>query len=181
MLLSDRDIRSNITRGDLGVRPLDHNLIQPSSLDVRLGDGLRVMTPGDPIETRNVLDYTVPVPFDEVEPFTLVPGQFVLAQTLENIELPDFLAAKLEGKSSLARLGLVVHATAGFIDPGFRGTVTLELSLCSPRPLTLYYGMKIGQLCFFAMSTPAERPYGTASLDSKYQGQIGATPSRYRS
>lgn len=178
MLLSDRDIASTHDRGDLEIEPFEQKLIQPSSLDVRLGAGLRMMR-GGLIDTRDIKDRTEEIDFDKSHPFVIHPGEFVLAQTLERIKLPDYLAAKLEGKSSLARLGLILHATAGFIDPGFDGTITLELSVSSPNALCLYYGQKIGQLCFFTMSSPAQFPYGHEKLGSHYQHQKGATPSRY--
>lgn len=180
MLLSDREILSYIEGGEIGISPFDRSLVQPSSLDMRLGPHFRVMEPGvRPIDTRAVEDYTEFFPCIYGESFILHPGQFVLAQTHETIGLPDFVTAKLEGKSSLARLGLVLHATAGFIDPGFEGTITLELSLVSPRPLILYPGQKIGQVCFYTMSSPAMTPYGSPSLGSKYQGQSEPTASRY--
>lgn len=175
MILSDQDIAAAVKTGEIGIDPFDPDLIQPSSIDVRLGRGFRAMLPGDDrIDPTDLVDHTVPM---DPNHFTLFPGNFVLAHTLETVSLPPHLAAKLEGKSSLGRLGLVLHATAGFIDPGFTGTITLELSLSSPRPLLLRPGMKIGQLCFFRMSSPAETPYGERGA---YQGQDGPTPSRYR-
>jgi dCTP deaminase len=180
VLLSDREIYAAIENGDVTLDPYDPQLIQPSSLDMRLGDNFRVMTTGpEAIDTHRITDWTKFVPCEEGDLFVLRPGDFVLAQTLERITLPSWMAAKLEGKSSLGRLGLELHATAGFIDPGFHGTITLELSLVSPRPLILYPGMKIGQLAFYSLSSPAMKPYGTPSLGSHYQGQDGPTASRY--
>lgn len=166
--------------GLIKVEPFDESLVQPSSLDVRLGEGLRVLVAGEePIDPMERIDYSVPISFQLGATFILHPGDFVLAQTMERIHLPDEVAAKVEGKSSLGRLGLLLHATAGFIDPGFEGTITLELSLTSPRALVLRPGMKIGQLCFFQLTSPAVKPYGSVGLGSKYQGQDGPTPSRY--
>lgn len=180
MLLSDREIAAAIERGDIGISDFDPALVQPSSLDMRLGADFRIMNPGiEPIDTAQITDYTMHAPCGYGESFTLYPGQFVLAQTHERIALPPHITAKLEGKSSLARLGLVLHATAGFIDPGFEGTITLELCLVSPRPLVLHPGMKIGQVCFYAMTSPARTPYGSPVLGSKYQGQDAPTASRY--
>jgi dCTP deaminase len=180
VLLSDREIYSAIENGDVLIDPYDADLIQPSSLDMRLGDDFRVMTAGpEAIDPRAVTDWTKYVLCEQGDLFVLRPGEFVLAQTLERVGLPAWMAAKLEGKSSLGRLGLELHATAGFIDPGFHGTITLELSLVSPRPLILYPGMKIGQLAFYSLSSPAMKPYGTAGLGSHYQDQEGPTISRY--
>lgn len=173
-------MRQYIADGLIKVEPFDENLVQPSSLDVRLGEGLRVFTAGqEPVDPGQQWDYSVPVSFRTGATFILHPDDFVLAQTVERISLPREIAAKVEGKSSLGRLGLLLHATAGFIDPGFDGTITLELSLTSPRALLLRPGMKIGQLCFFQLTSPAQRPYGSAGLGSKYQGQNEPTPSRY--
>lgn len=182
VLLSDRDIRAAIDSGDLGVEPFDPELVQPSSLDVRMDKFFRVFnnsryTHIDPKQEMEDLTTAVEVPDDE--PFVLHPGEFVLASTLEKFALPPDLAGRLEGKSSLGRLGLLTHSTAGFIDPGFTGHITLELSNVANLPITLWPGMKIGQLAIFKMSSPAEVPYGTGRLGSKYQGQRGPTPSRY--
>lgn len=181
MLLSDTDIRAHITTGSLGITPYDDTLVQPASIDVRLGRSFRVfenhrMACIDPSADQG--DLTRLVTPDGDDPFVLHPGEFVLATTLEEVSLPDDLAARLEGKSSLGRLGLVTHSTAGFIDPGFTGHVTLELSNVAPLPIKLWPGMKIGQLCFFQLSAPAEFPYGSAGLGSRYQGQQGPTASR---
>ena len=181
MLLSDRDIRAEIQAGRLGIDQFDEKLVQPSSVDVRLDNFFRVFnntryTHIDPARQQDEL--TTLVQADEGEPFVLHPGEFVLGSTLEQCSLPDDLAGRLEGKSSLGRLGLLTHSTAGFIDPGFSGHITLELSNVANMPITLSPGMKIGQLCLIRLSSPAENPYGSASVGSKYQGQRGPTPSK---
>ena len=181
MLLSDRDLRSELADGRLGIDPLDPSLIQPSSIDVRLDNMFRVFnnsryTHIDPKLPQEELTTLREVPWDEA--FVLHPGEFVLASTLEKFTIPPHLAGRLEGKSSLGRLGLLTHSTAGFIDPGFTGHITLELSNVANLPITLWPEMKIGQLCLFRLSSPAENPYGSTSIGSKYQGQRGPTPSR---
>jgi len=181
MLLSDRDIRSEIASGRLGVAPWDPELVQPSSVDVRLDRFFRVFnnsqyTHIDPSQQQDDLTTLVEPKGDE--PFVLHPGEFVLGSTLEVVTLPDDLAGRLEGKSSLGRLGLLTHSTAGFIDPGFSGHITLELSNVANLPITLWPGMKIGQLCLFKLTSPSEHPYGSAVYGSRYQGQRGPTPSR---
>lgn len=181
MILSDRDIHTAIDTGRLALEPFEPELVQPSSVDVRLDRRFRVFnnqkyTHIDPAKRQDDLTAPVDVPVDE--PFVLHPGEFVLASTLEVVTLPDDLAARLEGKSSLGRLGLLTHSTAGFIDPGFSGHVTLELSNVANLPITLWPGMKIGQLCVFRLSSPAEHPYGAGAVGSRYQGQVGPTPSR---
>lgn len=181
MLLSDRDLADEIKNGRLRLEPFESVLIQPSSIDVRLDRWFRVFnntryTHIDPARRQDELTSLVEVP-DE-ESFVLHPGEFVLASTLEVVTLPDDLAGRLEGKSSLGRLGLLTHSTAGFIDPGFSGHVTLELSNVANLPITLWPGMKIGQLCILRLSSPAEHPYGAAVYGSRYQGQHGPTPSR---
>lgn len=181
MLLSDRDIAAAIKDGRLGLDPFEPELVQPASIDVRLDRGFRVFdnqnyTHIDPAKRQD--DLTAPLDVDEGRPFVLHPGEFVLASTLEVITLPADLAARLEGKSSLGRLGLLTHSTAGFIDPGFSGHVTLELSNVANLPITLWPGMKIGQLCLFQLSSPAEHPYGSEVNASRYQGQRGPTPSK---
>lgn len=180
MLLSDRDLADELKSGQLGIEPLDWDLLQPSSIDVRLDRLFRVFnnhlyTHIDPTERQDDLTTLVEVP--EGQPFVLHPGEFVLASTLEVVTLGDALAARLEGKSSLGRLGLLVHSTAGFIDPGFSGHVTLELSNVATLPIRLWPGMKIGQLCVLLLSSPAERPYGSDGI-GHYQGQRGPTASR---
>jgi dCTP deaminase len=181
VLLSDRDIRAEIDAGRLGIDPFEDSLVQPSSVDVRLDTLFRVFnntryTHIDPAKQQDELTSLVePSPG---EPFVLHPGEFVLGSTLETCTLPDDLAGRLEGKSSLGRLGLLTHSTAGFIDPGFSGHITLELSNVANLPITLWPGMKIGQLCLLRLTSPAEHPYGSAKVGSKYQGQRGPTPSR---
>ncbi|MCH7232849.1 dCTP deaminase [Glycomyces sp. L485] len=181
MLLSDRDIVDAVKNGRLGLDPYEPDLVQPSSVDVRLDRRFRVFnnqkyTHIDPSLRQD--DLTEPVDVGDDEPFVLHPGEFVLASTLEVVTLPGDLAARLEGKSSLGRLGLLTHSTAGFIDPGFSGHVTLELSNVANLPITLWPGMKIGQLCVFRLSSPAEHPYGSTSIGSRYQDQRGPTPSK---
>jgi dCTP deaminase len=181
MLLSDRDLRAEIDAGRVGVEPFTDAMIQPSSIDVRLDRFFRVFENHryphiDPAEEQS--DLTRLVESGSDEPFILHPGEFVLASTYEVVTLPDDVAGRLEGKSSLGRLGLLTHSTAGFIDPGFSGHVTLELSNVATLPIKLWPGMKIGQLCLFRLSSPAEHPYGSARYGSRYQGQRGPTPSR---
>ncbi|MDT4926919.1 MAG: dCTP deaminase [Pseudonocardiales bacterium] len=181
MLLSDRDIRAEVDAGRMSVDPWDAGLVQPSSVDVRLDRFFRVFnnsryTHIDPSSQQDELTALVEPEGDE--PFVLHPGEFVLGSTLEIVTLPDDLAGRLEGKSSLGRLGLLTHSTAGFIDPGFSGHITLELSNVANLPIVLWPGMKIGQLCVFRLSSPAEHPYGSAIYGSRYQGQRGPTPSR---
>ncbi len=181
MLLSDRDLRAELAAGQFRLDPYDDSLMQPASIDVRLDRWFRVFrnaryTHIDPALQQDDLTELVEPSGDD--PFVLHPGEFVLGSTLEMITLPDHLAARLEGKSSLGRLGLVTHSTAGFIDPGFSGHVTLELSNLANLPITLWPGMKIGQVCVFRLSTPAEHPYGSSVYGSRYQDQRGPTPSR---
>ncbi|MFD4657890.1 dCTP deaminase [Kitasatospora sp. NPDC058444] len=181
MLLSDKDIRTEIDLGRVVIDPYDPAMIQPSSIDVRLDRFFRVFENHkyphiDPSEEQPDLTRLVEPEGDEA--FILHPGEFVLASTYEVITLPDDVASRLEGKSSLGRLGLLTHSTAGFIDPGFSGHVTLELSNVATLPIKLYPGMKIGQLCLFRLSSPSEHPYGSARYGSRYQGQRGPTPSR---
>lgn len=181
MLLSDRDILAEIDAGRVALDPLDRDMVQPSSIDVRLDRFFRVFENHryphiDPAEDQS--DLTREVEPEGDEPFILHPGEFVLGSTYEVVSLPDDIAARLEGKSSLGRLGLLTHSTAGFIDPGFSGHVTLELANVANLPIKLWPGMKIGQLCFFRLSSAAEHPYGSAKYGSRYQGQRGPTPSR---
>jgi dCTP deaminase len=183
MVLSDRTIRRLVEEGRIGIDPYDAGLMQPSSLDVRVDRWFRVFRNSrypfiDVKQPQEELTELVEVE-DEREAFILHPGEFVLGSTLERLTLPDDLVARLEGKSSLGRLGLLIHSTAGFIDPGWDGHVTLELSNVATLPITIYPGMKIGQLSFVQLSEPAEAPYGSGGLGSKYQGQRGPTPSRY--
>lgn len=181
MLLSDRDLQGQLDCGRLGLEPFDPEMLQPSSIDVRLDRFFRVFdnsryTHIDPRQQQD--DLTSLVEPDGDAPFVLHPSEFVLGSTFEQVTLPDDLAGRLEGKSSLGRLGLLTHSTAGFIDPGFSGHITLELSNVANLPITLWPGMKIGQLCLFRLSSPAEHPYGSARAGSKYQHQRGPTPSR---
>ncbi|HKF32112.1 MAG TPA: dCTP deaminase [Jatrophihabitantaceae bacterium] len=181
MLLSDRDIIAAVESGRLVVDPWDAELLQPSSVDVRLDRYFRVFnntqyTHIDPGLQQDELTSLIEPKGDD--PFVLHPGEFVLGSTLEVVTLPDDLAGRLEGKSSLGRLGLLTHSTAGFIDPGFTGHLTLELSNVANLPIMLWPGMKIGQLCLFRLSSAARNPYGSAAAGSRYQGQRGPTPSR---
>ena len=181
MLMSDRDIRAEIEAGNIGLEPLDMSLLQPSSFDVRLDRFFRLFDNHkygfiDPAENMSELTRLVEVKSDE--PFILHPGEFVLGSTYEYVTLPDNIAARLEGKSSLGRLGLLTHSTAGFVDPGFKGHVTLELANVSNLPIKLWPGMKVGQLCFFQLTSPSENPYGSDKYGSRYQGQRGPTASR---
>lgn len=181
MLLSDRDIRAEIAAGRVSCDPFHEAMIQPSSVDVRLDKFFRVFEN----HKYSVIDPSIEQPdltreviADGDEPFILHPGEFVLASTYEVITLPDDIAGRLEGKSSLGRLGLLTHSTAGFIDPGFSGHITLELSNVANLPVKLFPGMKIGQLCLIKLSSPAEHPYGSEKYGSRYQGQRGPTPSK---
>ena len=181
-VLSDRDIRALIDSGAIAIRPYDPADLQPSSVDLHLDRSFRVF--------RNnrypYIDVRAPQPdltellhVENEEPFILHPGEFVLGQTLEWVELPNDIVARLEGRSSLGRLGLLIHSTAGYVDPGWKGNLTLELSNVANLPIALYYGMSIGQISFFRMSSPAERPYGSPELGSKYQGQSEPTASAF--
>jgi dCTP deaminase len=181
VLLSDRDILAEIDAQRIRVEPYDEAMIQPSSIDFRLDRFFRVFENHryphiDPAADQS--DLTREVEPEGDEPFILHPGEFVLGSTFEVVSLPDDIAARVEGKSSLGRLGLLTHATAGFVDPGFSGHVTLELANVATLPIKLYPGMKIGQLCFFRLSSPAAHPYGSEKYGSRYQGQRGPTPSK---
>ncbi|MDX2645644.1 dCTP deaminase [Streptomyces sp. NPDC001902] len=181
MLLSDKDIRTEIDNGRVGIDPYEPSMVQPSSIDVRLDRFFRVFENHryphiDPAVEQPDLTRLVEPEGDDA--FILHPGEFVLASTYEVISLPDDIASRLEGKSSLGRLGLLTHSTAGFIDPGFSGHVTLELSNVATLPIKLWPGMKIGQLCLFRLTSSAEFPYGSDKYGSRYQGQRGPTPSR---
>jgi dCTP deaminase len=182
MLLSDKDIRAEIDKGRIVIKPFEPSMVQPATVDVRLDNQFRVFHNHryEVIDVKKRMDdLTELLEVREGEAFILHPREFVLASTREWIELPDDIAARVEGKSSLGRLGLVTHSTAGFVDPCFQGHLTLELSNLATLPITLYPGMKIGQIAFIRLSSPAETPYGSDSLKSKYQGQEGPTPSRY--
>ncbi len=181
-VLSDRDIRTAIERGDIRIDPYDADDLQPSSVDLHLDRSFRVFSNN----RYAYIDVRAPQPdltellrIDDDEPFILHPGEFVLGQTLEWVELPNDLVARLEGKSSLGRLGLLIHSTAGYVDPGWKGNLTLELSNVANLPIALYFGMRIGQISFFRMSSPVDRPYGSPDLGSKYQGQSEPTASAF--
>lgn len=181
MLYSDVDLRAALDDGSLRIDPLDSELIQPSSVDVRLGVQFltfngHMYSHIDPAKEQSHL--TSPTWIGDHEAFYLQPGEFALASTMETFTLGPSIAGRLEGKSSLGRLGLLVHSTAGFIDPGFSGTITLELSNAATLPIKLYAGMRIGQLCVFELKTPAKVPYGSSAAGSRYQGQRGPVPSR---
>ena len=181
MLLSDRDIAAQLDSGRVRLDPFEPRLIQPSSVDVRMDRFFRLFDNHkypfiDPAQDQPELTRLVEVDADE--PFILHPGEFVLGSTLELVTLPSDIAARLEGKSSLGRLGLLTHSTAGFIDPGFSGHVTLELSNTATMPILLWPGMKVGQLCFFRLTSPSAAPYGAGADGSRYQGQRGPTASR---
>ncbi|MGH3133963.1 MAG: dCTP deaminase [Gaiellaceae bacterium] len=182
MILSDRTIREQLKAGRIAIDRLDESAIQPSSVDLHTDRLFRVFrndtTPYiDPKAAQE--DLTELVEVADGKAFILHPGEFVLGSTHERVALPDDLVARLEGKSSLGRLGLLIHSTAGFVDAGWDGHLTLELSNVANLPITIYPGMKIGQISFVQLSEPAERPYGSAGIGSKYQGQRGPTPSRY--
>lgn len=181
MLLSDRDINAELQSGRIGLSPSEPEMVQPSSVDVRLDRYFRLFDNHkygviDPAQDQPELTRLIEI--DPDEGFILHPGEFVLGSTFEQVRHPDDIAARLEGKSSLGRLGLLTHSTAGFIDPGFEGHVTLELSNVATLPIRLWPGMKIGQLCFFRLTSPAERPYGAGATFSRYLGQRGPTASR---
>ena len=181
MVLSDQTIKACLDSGRIAITPLDEQDIQPASVDLHIGPQLREMTggTGDIIDVKKDLQHLIrasEIPL--CEPYLLQPGQFVLGSTTEWIEVGPDIVGRLEGKSSLGRLGLVIHATAGFIDPGFKGRITLELSNTARLPITLYRDMKIGQISFLLLTTPAQRSYGSEGLGSKYQGQEEPTPSR---
>ncbi|NQY56231.1 MAG: dCTP deaminase [Ilumatobacteraceae bacterium] len=184
MILSDRTMREQIATGRIVIEPFDDALIQPSSIDVRISPLFRVFRN----HTRAVIDVKqdmadltelIELDPDSDDPFILHPGEFVLGSTLERIGMPNDIVGRVDGKSSLGRLGLLIHSTAGFVDPGFDGHITLELANVASLPITLYPGMKIGQISFMQMTTPADEPYGASALGSKYHGQRGPTPSRY--
>jgi dCTP deaminase len=182
VVLSDRTIRVEIDAGRIEIDPFDPEMVQPSSVDVRVDKSFRVFHNNRYpfIDVRQPMeDLTELVVIEDGRPFILHPGEFVLGQTLERVTLPDDLVARLEGKSSLGRLGLLIHSTAGFVDSGFSGNLTLELSNVANLPITIYHGMPIGQLSFMRMDGPVERPYGSRETSNKYQGQTEPTPSRF--
>jgi dCTP deaminase len=182
MILSDRSIKEELAAGRIVIEPLDESFIQPSSVDLTIDRYFRVFrnhTLGTIDVKEDMENLTELVEIGDDDVFILHPGEFVLGSTAERVALPDDLVARLEGKSSLGRLGLLIHSTAGFVDAGWDGHLTLELSNVANLPITLYPGMKIGQISFLRMTTPAENPYGSKAAGSKYQGQRGPTPSRY--
>ncbi len=182
MILSDVDIRKEIESGRIVIDPFDPAAIQPSSIDLHVDDRFRVFANSryPYIDVKKEMPgLTEVVEVADPDPFILHPGEFVLGSTLERVTIPDDMVARLEGKSSLGRLGLLIHSTAGYVDPGWDGFLTLELSNVANLPITIYPGMKIGQISFFRLSTPAERPYGSTETRSKYQGQRGPTASRF--
>ena len=182
MVLSDRDIRKAIQDGRIYIDPYDDALIQPASIDLRLGAKFLIFkrTQQPVIDPRQSVDhFTEKIEIDEAVPFMLHPGEFALGVTLEEIHLPPDIVGRLDGKSSLGRLGLVVHSTAGFVDPGWKGRLTLELSNLANLPITLHYGMKVSQISFMELTSPAENPYGSKALGSKYQGQDGPMASQF--
>lgn len=182
MVLSDRTIRREIEAGNILIDPLGPDAIQPASVDLRLGNLFRVFRnsqiPFIDVK-REYPDLTELVEIDDEKPFVLHPGEFALAVTYERVRLPNTIVGRLEGKSSLGRLGLLIHSTAGYVDPGWDGALTLELSNVANLPIMLYHGMKVSQISFLELSEPAEHPYGTGALGSKYQHQVGPTPSKY--
>jgi len=182
MILSDGDIRRELAAGRIVIEPFDERDVQPSSVDLHVDRRFRVFanTRYPYIDVREPMpDLTELIEVAGDEPFILHPGEFVLGSTLERVAIPDDLVARLEGKSSLGRLGLLIHSTAGYVDPGWNGYLTLELSNVANLPITIYAGMKIGQISFFRLSSRAEVPYGSKQTRSKYQGQRGPTPSRF--
>jgi dCTP deaminase len=183
MVLSDRTIKEEIAKGRIIIEPLDSDCIQPASVDLHLDKKLLVFKPQQHpayIDVRRSLDHLNElVELDEDEAFFLNPGEFVLVSTLESISLPDDVVGRLEGKSSLGRIGLLIHSTAGYVDPGWQGNLTIELSNVAKLPITLYYKMKIGQISFLRLTSPVDRLYGAAELGSKYQGQTEPTASKY--
>ena len=182
MILSDRSIREEITKGRIEIDPFDDACVQPSSIDLHVDRRFRTFHNAryPYIDVKKEMpDLTELVEVEDRVPFILHPGEFVLGSTLERVALPDDLVARLEGKSSLGRLGLLIHSTAGYVDPGWNGYLTLELSNVANLPITIYPGMKIGQISFFRLTSAADVPYGSADRGSKYQGQRGPTASRF--
>ena len=182
MILSDRSILEAMNDGRIIIEPFDENCLQPSSVDLHLDHRFLVFknhTLGHIDVRKDLSNLTLEVSSSDDDPFMLHPGEFVLGSTSERVAVPEDLVARLEGKSSLGRLGLLIHSTAGYVDAGWDGQLTLELSNVSNLPITLYPGMKIGQISFVQMTTPAERPYGASELGSKYKGQEGPKASRY--
>ena len=182
-VLSDGTIRRLVADGRVVIDPWDPDMVQPASVDLRLGGSFRVFHNHRAAAidlAKPPTNLTEQITITDDEPFVIHPGEFVLGVTAEYVELPDDIVARIEGKSSLGRLGLIVHATAGFVDPGFKGTLTLEITNLTRVPIKLYVGLPIAQLSFMTLDAPAERPYGSPELGSHYQGQVAATESRYR-
>ncbi len=182
VILSDRTIKERVANGQIIIEPFDEKAVQPSSVDLRLDKYFRVFrnhTLSHIDVKQNLEELTELVEASDEDPFILHPGEFVLGSTLERVAVPDDLVGRIEGKSSLGRLGLLIHTTAGFVDAGWDDQLTLEFSNVASLPITLYPGMRIGQISFIQMTTPADNPYGSSKLGSKYQGQIGPRPSRY--
>ncbi len=182
MVLSDRTIREELDKGRIRINPLEPSCIQPASVDLHLDSKVLLFRNSERpyIDIREPQeDLMRPTEIVGDVPFILHPGEFVLASTLEHIEVPDDIVARLDGKSSLGRMGLIIHSTAGYVDPGWKGNLTLELTNVARLPITLYYRMKIGQISFLRLTAPAERLYGSPGLGSKYQGQQEPTPSRF--
>ncbi len=182
MILSDHTIREQVAAGRIVIEPFDDSCVQPSSVDLHLDKYFRVFrnhTMGHIDVKQNLEELTELVSAADDDPFILHPGEFVLGSTLERVAIPDDLVGRIEGKSSLGRLGLLIHTTAGFVDAGWDGQLTLEFHNVANLPITLYPNMKIGQISFMQMTSPADNPYGTSALGSKYQGQVGPRPSRY--
>ena len=180
-VLSDRTIKEELAAGRLIIEPLDENAIQPASVDLRLDRSFSIFRPSSRpfVDVRQPAeDLTELVTIGSEAPFVIQPGAFCLGSTMETITLPDDIVARVDGKSSLGRLGMLVHATAGYVDPGWTGRLTLELSNQSQMPIALYYGMRVAQVSFIRMTTRVDRPYGSPQLGSKDQGQTGPTPSR---
>ena len=183
MVLSDRTIKEELEKGRIVIEPLDCACLQPSSVDLHLANQFRVFRNSllPYIDVRHPMsELTELIEIDADRPFILHPGEFALGSTMERVALPDDIVARLEGKSSLGRLGLLIHSTAGFVDPGWDGHLTLELSNVANLPIALYAGMRIGQISFLRMTTPVERPFGSPGLGSRYQGQVEPTASRYQ-
>jgi dCTP deaminase len=182
LVLSDRTIREEIAKGRLVIEPLEDGCIQPASVDLHLDKQILVYRNASRpyVDVRQpTADLATRVEVSDKDPFLVQPGEFFLVSTLEHIELPGDIAGRLEGKSSLARIGLLVHSTAGFVDPGWKGKLTMQMTNVSRLPVTIYAGMRIAQISFLRLTTPAERPYGSSGLGSKYQGQQEPTASRY--
>ncbi len=182
MILSDRTIKEQMEQGRIVVDPLGTNAVQPASVDIRLDSEILVFRNSwrTHIDVMQAADDVVePVQIEDSRPFLLHPGEFALGSTLEIVTIPDDIVARIEGKSSLARYGLLIHSTAGFVDPGWSGKLTLEFSNVGILGITLYHGMKIGHISFTQLTTPADNPYGSKELRSKYQGQGGPAVSRY--